>query len=174
MAMQTMNGRRELVHPARRASGANLSRLVTLLRVAEGAWCVAVYKDERRRQALSRQLRAALIPLPLIELSLKSTSPDPLALLQSLPVAGSQAPVVSFTHVGGALPALYGYLDLEREALARLPHRLLFWVKEWELHDLARHAPNFYSRLSSICYLDQAAVVPLPGSKAMAGRGTPR
>ncbi|MBA3946771.1 MAG: hypothetical protein H0X37_19695 [Herpetosiphonaceae bacterium] len=172
MAMQTIHSRRELVHPARRASG-GISRLTTLLRVADGAWCIAVYRDERRRQALSRQLRAALLPLPLIELSLQNTAPDPLALLQSLPPVAYPAPVVSFTHVGNALPALYGYLDTEREALAQLSHRLLFWLKERELHDLARHAPNFYSRLSGVFHLDQAATVPLPASKLPAGRGTP-
>jgi tetratricopeptide (TPR) repeat protein len=125
------------------------TRLTTLLRLAEGAWALAVYEDAAIQRQVIEQLRLALAPLPVLELSLLSRTPDPLAILHELQ-AEQPAPVVCFTGVGSAFPNLCGYLDLQRESLAQLPHRLVFWVTEYDRHYLAEHAPNFYSRLSGV------------------------
>lgn len=130
---------------------APLPRLATLLRLAEGAWAVATYDDRVQQRQLSNELRAAVAPVPVIERSLNHATPDPLAILQALAQKiGRTAPLVSFTGIEQVLPDIYGYLDLQRESLAGLPHRLLFWVAPHTLHELAVHAPNFMSRLSGV------------------------
>ena len=139
------------------AAAPQLRRLARLLRTAEGAWALAVVSDAQERRRALRWLRAELAPLDVVELRLSRGAADPLALLRALP-ARQPAPVVSFTGVTAAGPALFGYLDLQREPLARLPYRLLFWVSEREHHALAVHAPNFVSRLSGVFALDPVAV----------------
>jgi hypothetical protein len=147
-------------HPGRHsrpAAAPALRRLARLLCVADGAWALAVVDDLPTQQTALRWLRAELVPVPVVELRLSPTCADPLALLRQLPPR-YPAPVVSFTGVGAALPALAGYLDLQRESLARLPHRLLFWVSEGEHRALALQAPNFVSRLSGVFELEPARV----------------
>ena len=51
-------------------SGSDFRRMVTLLRLAEGAWALAVYEDAAIRRQVTEQLRASLSPLPLIDISL--------------------------------------------------------------------------------------------------------
>jgi tetratricopeptide (TPR) repeat protein len=132
-------------------STSTFNRLATLLSLAEGAWALAVYEDATVRQRIIEGLRSTSAPLPFVEISLLDRPPDPLAIISDL---GSSlehaAPVLCFTNVNNALRELCGYLDLQREALARLPHRLLFWVTEHDYYYLAGHAPNFYSRLSGV------------------------
>ena len=136
-----------------------------MLSAAEGAWVLAEYEDARIRQRIIEQLRQILAPLPMVDISLVGITPDPLAILKELSIApGSDAPVVSFTGVGGNLPELCGYLELQRDSLARLPHRLIFWVTEYDIRVLAEQAPNFYSRISGTfrflgrAFLDQVLV----------------
>lgn len=130
---------------------APLHRLATLLWLAEGAWALAVYDDPAHRRRLLHELRAAVAPLPVIEVSLAQGTPDPLSVLHTfVQHRAERAPLVSFTGVERALPDLAGYLELERDTLARLPQRLLFWVTPDDVHDLALQAPNFLSRISGI------------------------
>ena len=131
------------------AASPTIRRLARLLRQVDGAWAFALVPDRAAQRRLARHVRAAVAPLPMIDLSLSKAKPDPLAPLLELH-AGHPAPVVSITNVGAALPELCGYLDLQREVLARLPHRLLFWVTDEECRYLAEHAPNFFSRLSGV------------------------
>lgn len=128
-----------------------LRRLATLLRLADGAWAVATYKDRAERRHALHHIRAAVAPVPLIEATLSQRASDPLAVLRAVNTRSrSSAPIVSFTGVEQALPDLLGYLDLERDYLAQLPYRLLFWLKPRELHEFARHAPNWMSRVSGV------------------------
>ncbi len=138
--------------PADTASAAECKRLTTLLRLVPGAWALALYEDAAIQRRIIAQVRAAIAPLPLIEISLVEREPDPLAIVRCLELPADQdAPVVCFTGVGSALDrGLYSYLDLQRETLAQLPHRLLFWVTLHDLQALSRHAPNFYSRINGI------------------------
>ncbi|MGH9818488.1 MAG: hypothetical protein ACRD6I_20695 [Candidatus Acidiferrales bacterium] len=127
----------------------SLRRLRTLLPLAKGAWVLAVYQDGATLRLMLEALRQSLAPLLVREVSLLNCTPDPLAILRSLPAEESQS-VVVFTDIDDALPELCGYLDSQREALARLPQRLLFGVTPDEQHIMAEHAPNFYSRVSGI------------------------
>ena len=135
----------------REERASSLHRLAILLGLAEGAWAFAVFEDGAVQRELVLELRTVLAPLPVLDVSFLKTTPDPLAIVASYAQECEHpAPVLSFTAVEAAFPALFGYLDLQREALARRPHRLLFWVNEYELRQLAERAPNFYSRLSGI------------------------
>lgn len=113
---------------------------------------LAVYEDGAVQRQVTARLRELLAPLPLVEISLVGRVPDPLAIIRSLHLPADQpAPVICFTGVGSALQSgLSGYLDLQRETLAQLPHRLLFWVTDYDLRFLSDHAPNFYSRTNGI------------------------
>ncbi|MCX7853939.1 MAG: tetratricopeptide repeat protein [Caldilineales bacterium] len=132
----------------------SLRRLATLLRLAPGAWALAVYESGAVLQQTVEELRRAIAPLALVELSLlQEASPDPLRILLRYDgEAEGDAPVLSFTAVGHRLDELAGFLDIQRDRLAGYPHRLLFWVTEGERRQLAQRAPNFYSRLSGIFY----------------------
>jgi tetratricopeptide (TPR) repeat protein len=129
----------------------DLVRLTTLLRHAEGGtWALAVYESAIIRKQIMGELRATLAPLPVLEERLGSDRADPLAILQALPLDDHAAPVVSLTGIEESFPSLFGYLDLQRELLAQMPHRLILWVTEYGWRELADHAPNFYSRLSGV------------------------
>jgi hypothetical protein len=128
----------------RESGTAALKRMARLLRIAPGAWVVAVAPASARPRLLAR-LRSALAPLPIHDQPLDPAAPDP------LPIARAEsAPVLSLSGVGAALPDLGGYLDLQRDTLATLPHRIVLWVTPDELAVLARQAPNFYSRLGGV------------------------
>ncbi|MBX7233420.1 MAG: hypothetical protein K1X65_03480, partial [Caldilineales bacterium] len=160
-------------------------RLTTLLRLAEGAWALAVFEDGAVQRRITAELRTTLSPLPVLERSLVDRGPDPLSILNEITGTDIEAaPVVVFTGVGSALPDLSGYLDTQREALARLPHRLLFWVSDYEKGRLAEESPNFYSRLSGVFRFpgrgdgavvtrDGRETAHLPESMATAGRRRP-
>ena len=62
------------------------------------------------------------------------------------------APVVALFDIGGRLEEFCGFLDIQRDSLARYPHRLLIWVNPHERNVLAAHAPNFVLRLSGVFY----------------------
>ncbi|MFZ1463735.1 MAG: tetratricopeptide repeat protein [Anaerolineae bacterium] len=133
------------------ATASELHRLVILLNLAEGAWALAIYEDGAVRRQVIADLRPALAPLALVEISLAGNSANVLDhMQQAAQTARQPAPVVSFNDVSHAFPALFGHLDVQRETLARAPHRLLFWLSEGERRELAHSAPNFYSRLSGV------------------------
>ena len=129
----------------------NLRRLKTLFEIAEGAWAFGFFESVAMREVVIEQLRAALAPLPVLDLSLLG-SPSSLELeLDALPT-NHPAPVVVLHPLPQSedLRIFGTNLDIRREVLARLPHRLLLCVNEYEWRTLAEHAPNFYSRLSGV------------------------
>lgn len=136
---------RQVAPPA--AFDTTLRRLSTLMRMAEGAWALAVADDPATQRRAMRRLEAEVAPLPVLERSLDTPTPDPLPMLRAV---DQESALVSFTDVDRALPDLYGYLDLQRDTLAKQPHRLLVWATPATARRLARHAPNFMSRLSGI------------------------
>lgn len=148
---------------ATRAS--SLRRLATLLRLAAGAWALAVYESGDVQRQMVDELRQAIAPLPLVEVSLLKETPDPLRIVRGIEPDG-EAPVVSFHSVGRQVADLAGYLDLQRDVLAGFPHRLLFWVNPRDRAELARRAPNFFSRLSGVFYF--------PGAPATSDHGVSR
>ena len=128
-----------------------LTRLTTLTQLVEGAWALAVSEDAYRREQVTDQLQASLGELPVRTVSLAATPTDLLRTLDDISEATDHpAPVVVFNDVGRADTDIFDYLDLQRDKLARLPHRLLFWVTEADAREFVQHAPNFASRLSGV------------------------
>jgi len=162
------------------ARAASLRRLSTLLGVAEGAWALGLYHSDDVRDQVQTELEQALAPLPVHAVPLVHEERNLLTILHS-GSANHRAPVKTFYPLPQehALLVLCRHLDLQRESLARQPHRLLFWVNPDERRFLAEHAPNFYSRLSGVFDFPGRAEneVPLPsadfscaGSHSMKGQ----
>ncbi len=142
----------------------SLARLTTLLSLVEGAWAVAVFEATDVQRQVVRDLRAQLAPLPIVEISLANRTPDPLAIMTDLDLA-DQAPVLVFSDLITHADQLSGYLDVQRESLARQPYRLLFLVTQHSRSILAQRAPNFYSRLNGVFYF--------PGSRQTSQESLP-
>jgi len=124
-----------------------LQRLVTLLNASErGAWTFALYDNESGRQRMRQELVLRL-SVPLMDVALDAGHANPLAALDALPAAVQrQRLVVSYTGLEAAMPAVFGYLDLQRDAFSDYPHSLIFWVTEAGWRQVMAQAPNFYSR----------------------------
>ncbi len=144
----------------------SLRRMATLLRLARGAWTLAVYESSDVQRLMVEDLRQAVAPLPLIEIALdREETPDPLRIVRRIDLNGD-APVLSFHGIGRQLAELAGFLDIQRDALARHPHRLIFWTSERERRQLSEAAPNFYSRLSGVYYFPGGSHVAADNSSA--------
>ncbi|MGB2771134.1 MAG: hypothetical protein WBF31_02325, partial [Anaerolineae bacterium] len=106
-----------------------LQRLVTLLNVSErGAWAFALYDSEGGRLRIRQEL-ALRLSVPLMDVALDAGHANPMAVLDALPPAvQAERLVISFTGLEAAIPAIFGYLDLQRENLNNYPHSLIFWV----------------------------------------------
>ena len=132
-----------------------IERLAILLDLVPGAWVLMEASGDRLVEGILADLRQRLPALDILERSFLTHEPDPLSLLEAIPVSESaKAPVVVFRHLAAAMPRLFLQLDLKREALALLPHRLVFVAAEGERLDLLRHAPNFYSRIRAFFRFD--------------------
>ena len=125
----------------------SLNRLATLLRIADGAWAMAVYRSTAIRSQMIDELTARLAPLPVVNLSLVDRPARLFEYLRDLPPDAPPVALMCYAY-GDGLPALLRSLDLQRDALARLPHRLVFWVNSYERSQFLELAPNFASRLS--------------------------
>lgn len=129
-----------------------LRRLSLLFKSNKGGWALGVFSRASDRTQLIAALGQNVAPHPLIEISFQDHDPDPLRCLREIPVASGAPPVVCFTGILFAIPELALHLDLEREDLARMPHRLVFWVSESERVWMLEHAPNFCSRASTFYF----------------------
>ena len=88
----------------------SLRRLATLLRLARGAWALAVYESGEVQRLMVAELRRAVAPLPVVEVSLARETPDPLRIVRRVDPDGD-APIVSFHAIGHELAELAGFLD---------------------------------------------------------------
>lgn len=109
----------------------SLRRLATLLRLARGAWALAVYESGDIQRLMAAELREAVAPLALVEVSLAGEIPDPLAVVRQIETVKTThttesvndygAPVVSFHAIGRQIVDLAGFLDIQRDTLATIP-----------------------------------------------------
>lgn len=131
--------------------GVEFCRLCTLFATAEGSWAIGVCDSAHAREMVEHGLHRAMAPLPVHHLSLLDR---PNGLEQHLGNFSRElgAPVVLLhpLPVSEELRIFCYNLDIRREALARLSHRLLIWADENEWRFIAEHAPNFYSRISGV------------------------
>jgi tetratricopeptide (TPR) repeat protein len=126
------------------------NRLVLLFKESKAAWVIGVFSTGADREILIDSLTQRIAPAPVHVVSFgPDVILDPLVHLQRIPAPQNlPPPVVCFTGILFAVPDLAQHLDNQREALARLPHRILLWVSEQERAWLVENAPNFCSRLS--------------------------
>ncbi|HQK15768.1 MAG TPA: tetratricopeptide repeat protein, partial [Anaerolineae bacterium] len=129
---------------------ATLHALATLLRHAEaGAFVAALYNTAAVRDAVVDVLRARLAPLPVYDFTFTEQSTNPLDYRARLPkdALGNRA-VIFLYDLYRAGETMYGYLEIQREALAHYPHGLVFWLTPGEREMMVRRAPNFWSQRS--------------------------
>jgi len=157
-----------------------LARLATLLRLVPGTWVVVVAEGDLLVRGILKDLGERLAPLEVNEISFIHNEPDPLLLAESFPAEKAEAaPVLAFRHLSVVTPRVFLNLDLKREALALLPHRLVFFVSESERLQMLAQAPNFYSRLRAFFRFaplegssdrERIALVPSPTASLMGSR----
>jgi len=129
-----------------------LDRLAVLLRHATGgAWAVALYNTVAVRDDVMDTLRRRLSPLPVHDFTFTSERTNPLAYLEQLPKEGYEKRAIIFLYdLTRAGEQVWGFLEMQREALAEHPHGLVFWLTLEERGEAVRSAPNFWSQRSGV------------------------
>ena len=123
-------------------------RLILLLRETERSLLAfALYRTVAEREAVARELRERL-PLPVEEFTLTTARHNPFDLIEGVKADGR---VACFVYdVEDAFPEALGYLNLQRERLAELPHAIVFWVREHGLREIGVRAPDFWAWRSGV------------------------
>ena len=129
-----------------------LERLALLLRHATGgAWAIAIYNTVAVRDQVMEALRARLAPLPVYDFTFTAERTNPLAYLEQLPADAQDGRTIIFLYdLTRAGERVWGYLEMQREALADHPHGLVFWLTPGERGEALRRAPNFWSQRSGV------------------------
>ena len=129
-----------------------LNRLAVLLRHATGgAWAIALYNTVAVRDDVMAALRRRLSPLPVHDFTFTPERTNPLAYLEQLPKEGYEKRAIIFLYdLTRAGKRVWGYLEMQREALAEHPHGLVFWLTPEERGEAVRSAPNFWSQRSGV------------------------
>jgi len=104
------------------------------------------YRRVTEREAGVRYLKEQL-SLPVEERVLSEERQNPIALLDNLP---DERRCLQFYDLEAALPEVTGYLNVNREAYADVPHALVFWVGEHGLREVATNAPDFWAWRSGV------------------------
>jgi tetratricopeptide (TPR) repeat protein len=127
---------------------AEIQGLILLLRETERSLLAfALYRTVAEREAVARELRQRL-SLPVQEFTLSTRRRNPFDLIQEIRGDGR---VVCFLYdVEEAFPEALGYLNLQRERLAELPHAVVFWVREYGLREIGVKAPDFWAWRSGV------------------------
>ncbi len=129
-----------------------IKRLAILLRHATaGAWAIALYNTAAVRDRVMDTLRDRLDPLPVYDFTFTESRTNPVAYLENLPADVQHDRAIVFLYDltrGGA--RVWGYLEMQREALASQPHGLVFWMTPAERGEAVRKAPNFWSQRSGV------------------------
>jgi len=123
-------------------------RLILLLRETERSLLAfALYRTVAEREAVARYVRERL-PLPVQEFTLSPVRRNPLDLIDGVKADGR---VACFLYdVEEAFPEALGYLNMQRERLAELPHAVVFWVREHGLREIGVQAPDFWAWRSGV------------------------
>jgi len=123
-------------------------RLILLLRETERSLLAfALYRTVAEREAVARELRERL-PLPVQEFTLTAKRRNLFDLIEGMKADGR---VACFVYdVEEAFPEALGYLNLQRERLAELPHAVVFWVREYGLREIGVQAPDFWAWRSGV------------------------
>jgi tetratricopeptide (TPR) repeat protein len=129
-----------------------LDRLVILMRnAAAGAWAIALYNTVAVRDQVMNALRERLAPLPVYDFTFTERCANPLAYLERLsPKVEAERAVIFLYDLTRGGTRVWGYLEMQREALADQPHGLVFWMTPAERSEAVHRAPNFWSQRSGV------------------------
>jgi hypothetical protein len=155
-----------LPEDAARTRAASLERLLLLLQVVDGAWAFAIFEDGAIRRTVIDALRRRLAPQPVVEIVLERAGADLLTLLAAYDDQPST--VVMLYALPVDLRELSLALEIQRDALARRPQRLLFWLTRTDYHQLLEKAPNFTSRLNAVFHFPGFLSAPVAESEIAA------
>ena len=132
----------------RRAATEEAAALSLLIReTTRSLLAFAIYRSVTEREPAIRALKEQL-PLPVVEFTLSKQVQDPIRLLRTVPA--DERRCIFFYDAEEALPEVAGYVNLQREAFADVPHAVVFWVNEHGLRELATHAPDFWAWRSGV------------------------
>jgi tetratricopeptide (TPR) repeat protein len=124
-----------------------LDTLSLLVEETDGSVIAFVrYRKVVEREAGVRYLKEQL-SVPVGERRLSEERKNPLVLLDTLP---AERCCVQIYNLEEALPEVTGYLNVNREAYADVPHALVFWVGEHGLREVATNAPDFWAWRSGV------------------------
>ena len=107
----------------------------------------ALYRGVAEREVAVRTLKERL-PLPVVEFTLSADQTNPISFLHTL--SAEERVCIFFYDVEEALPAVAGYVNLQREEFAKDSHAVIFWVREHGLREIATHAPDFWAWRSGV------------------------
>ena len=114
----------------------------------------ALYRDATEQRESAEQVKQDL-DLPVKAVALKGDTLNPVNVLLALPKSPRLA--VFFTFLGSSLPKgksdfdkFAGYVNIQREAFADVPHALVFWLREEQLVRLMKRAPDFWAWRSGV------------------------
>ncbi len=131
-----------------------ITRLAILLRNAtRGAWAIALYNTAAARDQVMDALRTHLHPLQVYDFTFTERRANPLAYVERLPPelrAGEQRAIIFLYDLPRGGERVWGYLEMQREALAEQPHGLVFWMTPAERGEAVQKAPNFWSQRSGV------------------------
>jgi tetratricopeptide (TPR) repeat protein len=116
-----------------------------------GAWAIALYNTVAVRDRVMDTLRERLAPLPVYDFTFSENRANPLAYRERLPAEVEKDRAIIFLYDltrGGE--RVWGYLEMQREALADRPHGLVFWMTPAERGEAVHEAPNFWSQRSGV------------------------
>ena len=107
----------------------------------------ALYQGNPERTRVIEELKGRL-NLPVAEFICSKDDDDPVRFLHTL--SKDKRTCAFFLEVEDALPALAGYVNLQREAFSTVPHAVVFWVREHGMREIAEKAPGFWAWRSGV------------------------
>jgi tetratricopeptide (TPR) repeat protein len=128
--------------------GSELKGLQTLVEQRrEGVLAFGLYSDSRVPKDAVEWLRSHSA-VPVSPVRVTPDSPDPRQAIRDFPPTPRRC--FLFLDVEAGFPKLLGYVNLNREALLKQGHALVFWIREEGLRRIASEAPDFWAWRSRV------------------------
>jgi len=107
----------------------------------------ALYRSVADREPVVAALKEQL-SVPVRECVLSAEHRNPIDYLRALPVGDRRC--VFFYDVEAAFPEFLGYVNIQRESFASVPHAAIFWVTEYGFREIGTKAPDFWAWRSGV------------------------
>lgn len=128
-----------------------IDQLAVLLKVIRGTCIVfAIYHADDERKIIVSELRKRG-SAPIREIFLSEKRKDIIGLLVSMSDEKQHQDAALFLYnLELTFPESLGNLNLQRETLSTIPFKLVFWVRENALREIAEKAPDFWAWRSEV------------------------